>query len=62
MLDVNGVTFLSTAEAAEQLGLSAGHLRNRRSDRRSPLPFQRIGSGIYYRLDDVQRLAAERAR
>ncbi|MDQ1044307.1 helix-turn-helix domain-containing protein [Streptomyces sp. V4I2] len=62
MLNVNGTRYLTTAETAERLGLSAGHLRNQRSDGRSPLPFVRIGPSVFYAEADVIRLAEERNR
>ncbi|MFC5216172.1 helix-turn-helix domain-containing protein [Streptomyces coerulescens] len=51
--------WLTTAQAAELLGLSAGSLRARRSEGRERLPHIRVGNTVLYQRAPVER-AAER--
>lgn len=68
MLTLNGETFLTTTEAADMLGVTPGHLRNCRSERRGPglVPFVLVGRSVVYReaavlLEVARRKALSRA-
>jgi hypothetical protein len=46
--------WLKSSEVRKHLGISPGTLQNLRVN--GTLPFSRIGSIIYYKLDDIQKL------
>ena len=60
-LNINGVEYLSTAQAAERLGVPASTLRTRRSEgARSRLETLKLGNVVLYTAASVEREAAHR--
>lgn len=59
-LNINGTDYVTTAEAAQILGMHPGSLRNRRADKVETMATIRVGAVIMYPLIDVERLAVER--
>ncbi|MEU3639768.1 hypothetical protein AB0H23_26580 [Streptomyces albogriseolus] len=60
-LNINGVEYLSTAQAAERLGVTASTLRTRRSEgARSRLETLKLGNVVLYTAASVEREAAHR--
>ncbi|MBG6067865.1 helix-turn-helix domain-containing protein [Micromonospora ureilytica] len=61
MIDVDGTTYVTLAEAARLLGIAPQTLRNRRSTGRTALPVAlRIGTAALYRLADVEAARAQK--
>ena len=57
-ITLNGVEYVDTRQAAAILGLSARTLINARSEQRPHAPYIRHLGKVYYRLADIQALAA----
>jgi hypothetical protein len=53
MIEIADENYLDTPETASRLGVTPGHLRNLRTDRRSPVPFRKVGASVFYRESDV---------
>ncbi|MEV5425631.1 helix-turn-helix domain-containing protein [Streptomyces cellulosae] len=60
-LNINGVEYLSTAQAAERLGVTASTLRTHRSHgTRTRLEMLKLGNVVLYTAASVEREAARR--
>ncbi|MFY1687283.1 hypothetical protein [Plantactinospora sp. WMMB782] len=62
MITIDGIDYLTAREAATQLGLSVGTLRNQRSENRSPMTYIISMGRALYPTTEVERYARELGR
>lgn len=62
MFRIEGTNYMTVREAARRLGLHAGSVRNWRANGVEPIESVKLGASVLYRVQDVERLAAERGR
>jgi excisionase family DNA binding protein len=60
LVDRNGQSMLTAAEAAGYLGIKVQTLSTWRCTRRYHLPFVRVGRAIRYRLSDLEKFISAR--
>ncbi|ADU07184.1 hypothetical protein ML5_1650 [Micromonospora sp. L5] len=57
MHTIEGIAYLTVAEAAARLGVSVGTLNNHRAERRSPMRYVKHLGRVLYPLSEVEAYA-----